>query len=412
MGSWAARAIVSGWYALALAVCRVLPRAGAPRGSNSGYLVITGAFHNPGWFVSHVTPLGRCGFRRVLVVTHGDLPSVEGVTVEGPPRWLTVLTGRAFSKLIWTIRVGLRVNADVFMGYHILPNSTTSLIAARLLGRPSCYQMTAGPIEVIGGGCGSWENPILRRLRRPSSFLEGLGLAVVRQFDLVVVRGMEARRFVQERAAPPRVEIVPGSVDVSRFSGDAGARTYDAIFVGQLVPRKQPLLFVDVVRAVRDSRPIRAAIVGDGPLMPDVRRRIAELGLDGAIDLHGRIADVGPLLSRSRVFVLPSRSEGLSIAMAEAMICGAVPVVADVGDLKDLVKNGETGYLIPEDDVQQYARRIETLLNDVAHWEHLSRNASRAARANNGLDEVTARWAEHLGRLAAPAPTATLTAAS
>jgi glycosyltransferase involved in cell wall biosynthesis len=234
---------------------------------------------------------------------------------------------------------------------------------------------------------------------------------VAKQFDLVVVRGGEARRFVQERAAPPLVEIVPGSVDLTRFADPSGARTYDAVFVAQLVARKQPLLFVDAVRKVMDRRQIRAAILGDGPLMDDVRRRIAELGLENSIELHGRTKDVGPILARSRIFVLPSRSEGLSIAMAEAMICGAVPVVADVGDLRDLVKEGETGYLIAHDDARLYADRIERILSDPAECERLSQNAARAAKANNGLDEVTARWGRHLARLTHGPSVTTVTAA-
>lgn len=400
---WLARAVLCVWYGAALGVCRLRGSAPPRRTCASGRLVVIGAFHNPGWFVSHATPLGRCGFREVIVITHGTLPVVPGVRPESPPAWLTRIAGRAIAKLVWTFRVARRVDADVIMGFHVVPNSTTALIVGRLLRRPTCYQMTSGPVELIGGGYLSWENPILRRLGRPSPFLERLALGVASRFDLVVVRGRDAKRFVEERVRPRFVEIVPGSVDLGQFPAAGVERVYDAVFVGQLVPRKQPLLFVDMVREVLRRRPIKAAILGDGPLMGEVRRRVAADGLEETIELCGRTAAVGSYLSRARVFVLPSRSEGLSIAMAEAMICGAVPVVANVGDLKDLVRDGETGFLVAGNELDVYVDRILALLEDRELWERLSRNASEAARANNGIDEVTARWRSYLSRLA-PAP--------
>jgi glycosyltransferase involved in cell wall biosynthesis len=352
--------------------------------------------------VSHATPLARCGFRRVIVVTHGTLPEIPGVFLDLPPRWLTVVVGRALAKLVWTLRAAARADADLIMGYHIVPNSTIALIVGRILRRPTCYQMTSGPVELIGGGYLSWENPIQSRLGGPSAVLERLAIGVARQFDLVVVRGADARKYVHDHVRPPRVEIVPGSVDLTSFPNTDVERTYDAVFVAQMTPRKQPLLFIDAIAAVTRGRQVRAAMLGEGVLMGEVRKKIETLGLQSAIEIVGRTASVGSFLSRAKIFVLPSRSEGLSIAMAEAMICGAVPVVADVGDLKDLVRNGETGYLIERhaiDDANAYAEKISSLLANPDELGRLSHNASVVARANNGIEQVTSRWARYLGAL-------------
>jgi glycosyltransferase involved in cell wall biosynthesis len=312
------------------------------------------------------------------------------------------LTGRTCAKLIWTCRAGLRFDPDVFVGYHLIPNSSAALIAARLFRRPACYQMTSGPIEVIGGGYRVTENPVLSRLGRPWPILERLATAVVGSFDLVIVRGREAQRFVAERAAPPRVGIVPGSVDLARFTNPPPHRPYDLVFVGQLVARKMPLLFVDTAAAVRDKHPdVRVVIVGDGPMRDEVRQRVSEHGLGDNVAMLGQRADVATLLGQSRIFMLPSRNEGLSIAMAEAMICGVVPVVSNVGDLKDLVVDDETGFLIDDNDAAAFAAPIVRLLDDPALVNRLSVQASAAARAYNGLDRVAQLWASHLGAVGA-----------
>jgi glycosyltransferase involved in cell wall biosynthesis len=400
--SWLSAAVVFVCYTTVLAVCRLCPRSTRPR-PRSGRIVVVGTFHNPGWFVSHATPLGRARFREVIVLSHGELPAVSGVRVVVPPRLLTSIAGRTISKLVWSIVTGLRVDADLFMGYHLIPNSTIALLAGRLLGRPVCYQMTSGPLEVVGGGFGTSENPILRRLGRPFALLERLALSVIEKFDLVVVRGRDAERFAKEHAGARRVAIIPGSVNVEEFTGASGDREYDMVFVGQLVSRKQPLQFVEIAAAVARTRPsLRAAILGDGPMMPDVQRAIAAHGLGATIDVLGRTADVKRYLTRSKIFVLTSRSEGLSIAMAEAMIAGAVPIVSDVGDLRDLVVNDETGYLIQLDDTTEFSRRVASVLGDAGLWRTLSSNASRAARDNNGLDHVSAAWTRHLAAVIDP----------
>jgi glycosyltransferase involved in cell wall biosynthesis len=382
-------------YAVTLAICRLRPRR-ARSFRRSGRIAVSGTFHNPNWFRSHATPLGRCGQGQVIVATDAAQPSVDGVDVRCPPRWLSSVLGRAGAKAATLARIAWRERPDLYMGFHLLPNALLALWAGRLSGRPTCYQMTAGPSEVVGGGYRA-DNALLRRLLRPSPLLERLALAVVREFDLVVVRGSGARAYLAARgvAAPA---VITGSVDGRRFPA-AGERACDLLYVGQLIERKRPVEFVEIAAAVARVRPrLRAAIVGDGPLRERVAHRAAELRLGEALELRGRCADVERHLAQARVFVLTSRSEGLSIALAEAMTAGAVPVVANVGDLADLVQSGVTGYLLEPDDRSGFVEAITRLLSDAAHWQRLSQAAAEAARARTGLEGVTALWARHLGR--------------
>jgi glycosyltransferase involved in cell wall biosynthesis len=397
----AAAAVVFVWYAATLLLARVRPQS--RRHSSAGCAVVVGTFHNVGWYRSHIIPLSRAGLRELLVVSDGELPEIAGVRVEAPPSWLTAVVGRTLAKFVWTIRVGRRHAADVFIGFHVIPNGTIALAAARLTGGRACYQMTGGPIELIGGGYQATENQVLGKLRAPSPLLERLALRVAGAFDLVVVRGTSARRFMVERTSAAEVAVIPGSVDLARVPAAPVRRKYDLIFVGRLAPTKQPLQFLDIVNAVRRAKPdVRACVVGGGPMTDAVKERIASLGLDGCVDVAGTVSDALPSLLDARVFVLTSRSEGLSIAMAEAMICGAVPVVADVGDLGDLVTDGETGFLIEPGNIEMYAARAEAMLRDHARWSRMSEAAAARARAYNGLAHVSDLWRSRLASLGAP----------
>jgi glycosyltransferase involved in cell wall biosynthesis len=172
------------------------------------------------------------------------------------------------------------------------------------------------------------------------------------------------------------------------------------VFVGRLTETKQPLQFVEILGRVAKERPsVRAVLFGDGPLLDDVRGLAERLRVEGNLELRGRTSEVEPDLAAARVFVLTSRTEGLSIAMAEAMMCGVVPVVADVGDLSDLVRHAENGYLIPPGDTEAFARHVVALLEDAGLWTRLSANATGAALAHVGIDRVTALWEERLAAL-------------
>src|SRR6185369_4829766 len=113
----------------------------------------------------------------------------------------------------------------------------------------------------------------------------------------------------------------------------------------------QPDHLCEVIRRVALRRPsLRVVIAGRGPLLELLKRQVKKDQLESVVRFVGHVEKVERLLTRSRVFLLTSRSEGLSIALAEAMMAGAVPVVPDVGDLSELVIDGKTGWLVAPGD--------------------------------------------------------------
>jgi glycosyltransferase involved in cell wall biosynthesis len=97
------------------------------------------------------------------------------------------------------------------------------------------------------------------------------------------------------------------------------------------------------------------------------------------------------------MFLLTSRSEGLSIALLEAMASGVLPAVPDVGDLRDVVVEGETGIFIDVRDPRGVAMRLDSILADAALAERLSRSARAAAVRHADIQRLADRWACVLG---------------
>jgi len=379
---------VYGFTWLVAVLGRVIPRL---RWKPTGRIAVTGTFFNPNWYLSHITPLTRCGVKEVILVVDEPMQPLDKVKFVCPPKWLAKLISRAGAKAIWMLYAGFRYRPDLYMGYYIVPGACSALVAGKLLGRPSCYQMTAGPVEIVGGGfqaTGSFS----AFLGRPSQIIEAMAVSVVRLFDLVVVRGSKAKEFLGAQRMKGSVAIITGSVDGSRQL-HRECRNIDLVFVGRLAPTKQPHQFIEVVEVISQAIPsVRAVIVGDGPLIEYLKMDVERLGLAGNIKFLGKREDVETILGRSRVLMLPSKSEGLSIAMAEAMCAGAVPVVADVGELCDLVVDGVNGFLVRPNCIDEYASGVMCLLQDRALWRRLSEKAIETARENCEIGVISGKW--------------------
>jgi glycosyltransferase involved in cell wall biosynthesis len=362
-------------------------------------LLLTGTFYNEGWLRAHVMPLARCRqLTQVIVVCDAPLFAIENVVYACPPRWLVRIVGRSLARLLWIGRMTRLHRPGVLMGYHVMPNALMCLVVARLFGRQAIYQMTGGPVQIIGGGVGS-ENVLLRQLRKPSRRREALLFHLVRQFDCLVVRGRAAVEFARPHRLATRCLIVPGSIDCDRFAPPTGSeRDYDLVCVGRLVPVKRHDRLLRIVDVLRRERPdVRVAVVGDGPLLDEARRHAEALGITEHVDFLGQRDDVPALLRRSRLFILTSENEGLSIAVIEAMACGLPVIAPNVGDLSELVVDGQNGLFVDPGDSASSARAIAALLADSSRVTRMSEAARGCAVERCGADAVAGIWDRFLG---------------
>jgi N-acetyl-alpha-D-glucosaminyl L-malate synthase BshA len=108
----------------------------------------------------------------------------------------------------------------------------------------------------------------------------------------------------------------------------------------------------------------RLLLVGDGPDLPQVHRRIRDLGLGPSVEILGEQEQLVPLLSEADLFLLPSVQESFGLAALEAMAC-KVPVVASrVGGLPEVIESGVSGFLHDVEDLAGMAVSGTALLTD------------------------------------------------
>ena len=360
-------------------------------------ILLTGTFHSGNWILSHLKPLALSrGCRRVRVVTHFPIPSIDKVEVIVPGTLLSRIFGNVPARLLTFLCVALRSRPQAVGGFHLLLNGMIAALLARAGGGRSIYFCVGGPAEVQGGGILS-ENRLFEKLRAPDPRIESKLLQAVTEFDLVVTMGSRARAFFRERGVIGDIQVISGGIDAARFGSEGGPPIWDVVFVGRLAPIKQiDLLLRALVLVKREIPGVRAVIVGDGPLRQELETLAVGLGLGDAVEFTGQRMDISSILGRSKVFVLTSKTEGLSLALMEAMMAGLPAVVSDVGDLSDLVRHDENGFLVDVQTPERFAERIAAILKDHAMWGRFAK-AARSAMEKRETLCVVKQWDSILG---------------
>ncbi len=169
-----------------------------------------------------------------------------------------------------------------------------------------------------------------------------------------------------------RIAVVPNGVDVDRldrealggpeFRRDMALGDDERLVVGilRLAPEKRPLLWIDsAIEAARRCPDMHFVLIGDGPLGPDCKARIAASGLGRRLRNLAPMQGIGAALAAAQGLLLTSAVEGLPNVVLESMVLGTSVIATRVGDLGDIV-DLRSGRLLPaEADAGAFAIALE-----------------------------------------------------
>ena len=264
-------------------------------------------------------------------------------------------------RLVWDLYRLFRRERPHIVHTHAWGTLLEGLIAARLARVPIVVHGEHGTLQ----------------LRRQQRVCQRYGWSRVDRVLSVSTR--LAERMSREIGFPlDRVQTIRNGVELSRFAGLMGRADARLALglpveapvvgaVGRLVPVKDHVGLVEAAALLgRDGlRPV-VVIAGDGPLRADIETRAAALGVGSQVRLLGHRQDIDTVFAALDIFVLSSRSEGLSNTILEAMAAG-VPVVATrVGGADEMVVEGTTGLLVPAASPEELATALRRLLLDPA----------------------------------------------
>lgn len=287
--------------------------------------------------------------------------------VEEAPVWRLPSDGpRAVGSLRFTGAAlahlqGERRQVDVLHAHHLLSPTTTAVLAKLTTGRP---------VVVTVHGSGS-DIGMLR-----SSPLGGARLrAFARLVDAFVAISDEIEQELLKTGVPPdRIARIPNGVDTERFrpvdAEQARARRQElglgagptAVYVGRLEPIKGVDVLVDAWPAVRAQIPdAELVMVGDGSLRAGLEARQTP-----GTRFVGAVRATERYLQASDGYVLPSHTEGLPVALLEALATGAPCVATRVGGSAEVLSGLAAGRLVPPGDARALAEAVTGMLREPA----------------------------------------------
>lgn len=318
------------------------------------------------------------GFRQCL--------EAAGIRVDVAAKQATMDTG-----VLWRIRQAVRARRmDVVHTHNFVP---------------SYY--AAAATRFAGDGCvlvNTCHNMGTRLSDRKLRWLYKASLGVTSRVALV--GDMVRNHLVATGMVPAdRAITVFNGVPVARFGADAARRASirhalgippQALVlgcVGRLVALKNHRFLIDRMPRLRQAVPdIALVIAGGGPLEGELRAHVRALDLEDRVWILGPRTDTAELLSAMDVFVLPSLTEGLSIALLEACAAGLPVVATAVGGNPEIVTDGVTGRLVEPGDAGALHDALLQLATDAGMRHRLGGSARRWVEAHGSVEAMQQRY--------------------
>ena len=277
-----------------------------------------------------------------------------------------------------------RWRPDLTVCFFGLPGGPAGWLVKRLFGIPYLVSLLGG--DVPGFACG---------IDAYHALTGGIIRGLWRGACGVVANSKGLAELARHHAPDVAVAVAPNGVDSLAFTPVATSRPdgpLRLLLVGRLVGQKGVDIMLDALASVDAGLRPRLTVVGDGPDRPALEAQSRRLGLEAVVTFAGwvtrdRLADT---YRAHDVLVSPSRFEGMSLVLQEAMACGLPVVATRIPGSEEVVVDGETGLLITAEDVPALAAAVTRLCREpalVSRWGHAGRQRVESLYTWRGVAE-------------------------
>jgi glycosyltransferase involved in cell wall biosynthesis len=325
--------------------------------------------------------LSRQNFRVLLVCLQrpggGNAKLVQRATSLGIEVKTVAVYGRFDPRAIAMLRKILRKNQVSVIHSHDFKSDFYGLLASRGSG-----------IKRVATAHGSTRDSLFKRL-----YLFFDEHFVYPRLDRIIAVSAELQERLRNQGIPSeKISLIPNGLDLDLLSAEAdnsepplaipsGKKVFGLI--GRLFPDKGHRFFLQALAGIAREHPeAHGLIVGAGPEEDNIIRRIDELGLKDRVLFVGTRNNMQLVYDAIDALVIPSLTEGLPYVLLEAM-ANKIPVIASaVGDIPLLIKQGETGYLVPPGDEKKLAMSMTDLLSFPEKSDTMARQATEFFQKN------------------------------
>ena len=280
--------------------------------------------------------------------------------------------------------------------WNNLPVTMTVIRLARLLRsgpRPSvfhCWEFKANVLGAVAAGLAGTP-VVLSSIRNlsywkkawdPTWWYRPADILTARLNDCLLANAEAVRQDYRRwaRVRERRIHVLRNGLDPAAIPGKDGelqGKLKETLgwgpgnrvvgWVGRLTPQKDPAAFLDVARNLRQQADsLRFVVLGDGTLLEQTRGLCTRMGLDPCVRFLGARLDVYHWMQAMDILVMTSIIEGMPNVLIEALFMGIPCVTTDAGGAREVIADGQCGFVVPVGDVWALAGRTRELLRDPA----------------------------------------------
>ena len=309
-------------------------------------------------------PLLETGrIKKIYIFRQEEGFSIEGAEYITIPRFILKIKPGFLQRIIRFAYEPLQLlwhtwkkKPDIINGIFTLPKGLNSVVVGKICNVKTIVSVIGGIVEISTG------------LPFPH-FWKSINIRMLKTCSAATTTGSKVEKYlVNHGITAEKLFVYPGCIKTKVFSVRENVeRDIDILFVGTFRNLKGPDRVLNVINnLVKHGLKIKASFLGTGYLFDEVKEKTMFLNLQEHVTFHGYINDPSPFFQRSKLLLMPSRSEGLPMAMLEAMASGCVPIVSNVGNISDVAKERRNAVLIENYlDIESFTQNArELLIND------------------------------------------------
>jgi len=362
---------------------------------NSEYPPIGGGAGNASANIARC--MAKMGHEVVVVTSRfGDLPhdeQIDGLTIyrvpalrrrqdrSGALEQLLFILSASF----WTLGLIPRLKPDATLAFFGVPSGAVAWLVKKIHKIPYVISLRGGDVP----GFRPYDFRVYHKLIAPLLRL------IWKNAFAVVANSHGLRELALAFDSRFDIAIIPNGVDLGLY--ETKAREWSAprlLSVGRLVYQKGLDLAMYALAGLKEIR-WEWHIAGDGPQMEALQSLAKDLDVEDRVVFHGwqsREKLIG-LYKQSSLFLFPSRHEGMPNAVLEAMASGLPVIASRIAGSEELVMDGETGFLVPSEDVGSLGAAIHKLVNDAALCEKMGAASCRRVEEHYSWETTAGQYA-------------------
>ncbi len=330
------------------------------------------------------------------------------LTIQGTGKW-----EKRFKELnIPVTNLGLRTPADFlslpFLYYHIRKIKPdfihTQLLTADLFGRLAA-RLARVPYVTTIHNMDDWKRsakPLSLAAKTMDAYQLKKALEVI-----AVSQAVKQDTIERQDVDGNKIKVIKNAIDIERFQQKLSDMQKcklknnlgipeQALVVGtsaRLSIQKAPEVWLATAKNIIKKHPeVHFVWAGTGPLYNKIQELIKINCLEKQVHLLGWRKDLPDLMQIFDIYTLVSRWEGLPLALLEAMSAGRSCIASNVSGNPEVIKNNETGLLVPADDIAAFVNAVELLLNDQQLRDKLGKKAISFVKDNFQLNRMISEY--------------------